>query len=64
MLHVYHQRAFVASINQQAKASDGYRPDLPWLLLLNDGRVRRHACAAEARDEAQKQFPGCTFKRT
>jgi hypothetical protein len=64
MLHVYHQRAYVASINQQAKAADGYRPDLPWLLLLSDGRARRHASAAEARDEAQKQFPGCVFKRT
>jgi len=64
MMHVYHQRAFVASINRQHKGSDGYQSMVPWLLLLKDGRARRHGTAAEARDEAQKQFPGCTFKRT
>jgi hypothetical protein len=63
MTHVYQHQAYVASISKQHKAADTYQSSLPWLLLLADGRIRRHASASEARDEAQKQFPNAVFKR-
>lgn len=64
MIHVYTSGAYVASINKQAKAADAYQASAPWLLLMADGKVRRFGTHAEARDEAQKRFPRCTFKRT
>lgn len=66
MIHVYIERGtrHVAMIHKQHPAADGYQPQLPWLLLLDDGRVRRHPSQPEARDEAQKRFSPVTFKRT
>lgn len=58
------QRAMVATIAKQNSAADTYQPQLPWLLLLNDGRVRRFPTLTEAKDEAQKRWAPCRFTRT
>jgi hypothetical protein len=63
MLNVYMRDQHVAMINQQSKAADGYRADVPWLLLLNDGRVLRYGSQAKAKDEARKRWAPVTFKR-
>ena len=68
MLHVHLNKraggAYVASISEQHPAADGYQPQLPWLLLLADGRVRRFPSFADAKDEALKRWAPCGFKRT
>ena len=68
MLHIYlgprATGAYVASINKQHPAADSYQPQLPWLLLLADGRVRRFPSFADAKDEALKRWAPCAFKRT
>lgn len=64
MLNVYMRDQFVAMINQQPKAADGYRADVPWLLLLNDGRTLRFGSQAEAKDEARKRWAPVQFKRS
>lgn len=56
-------RAFVAQIYRQSKGADNYDPTLPWLLLLVDGRIRRFASQADAKDEALKRWAPCAFKR-
>lgn len=53
----------VAAINRQHPAADGYRADVPWLLLHNDGKTRSFPSFAEAREEARKVYPGATVKR-
>jgi len=55
--------AFVAMISKQSKAAPGYISQTPWLLLHNNGKVRRFGSMAEARDEAQKHYAGCSFSR-
>lgn len=65
MLNVYiNGKTYVGSINKQDKASDAYQAQLPWLLLLADGRVRRFPSMAEAKDEALKRWAPCRFSRT
>jgi hypothetical protein len=54
----------VATITKQSPAADTYQSQLPWLLLLNDGRIRRFPSMSEAKDEAQKRFAPCSFSRT
>lgn len=54
----------VAYINKQHKLADGYRAHEPWLLLHVPGRVDRFAKQAEAKEEAKKTWPGCSFHRT
>ena len=58
------QRTMVATITKQHPAADTYQSQLPWLLLLNDGRVRRFPALADAKDEAQKRWAPCRFSRT
>lgn len=57
-------RVFVAHICRQSKGADNYDSTLPWLLLLVDGRIRRFASQADAKDEALKRWAPCAFKRT
>lgn len=65
MLHVYLNRdPHVAIISRQHPAADGHQPQLPWLLLLDDGRVRRFPSMSDAKDEAQKRWAPCVFRRT
>ena len=64
MLHIYVDTKHVAMIDQQPKAADSYRPEEPWLLLHNSGRVDRFASQREARQEARKTYGFVLFKRT
>ena len=63
MLHIYIDNHNVASINKQGKLASGYRPHEPWLLLYAKGRIERFATQKEAKQEAKKTWPGCTFRR-
>jgi hypothetical protein len=63
MLHVNMSGRHVASINKQDKAADGHRPEVPWLLLFADGRVRRFGTQGEAKTEARKLWAPVTFTR-
>ena len=63
-MNVYHQNKFVAQIYKQSRGADNYDRTLPWLLLLMDGRLRRFATQAEAKEEALKRWAPCSFKRT
>lgn len=65
-LYVYSQRGtkFVATINRQHPASDGFVKETPWLLLHNTGRVDRFEGAKQAREEAVKSWPAVTFKKS
>jgi hypothetical protein len=63
MLHVNMKGRHVASINKQHKAADGYRAEVPWLLLFVDGRVRRFGTQGRAKDEARKLWAPVSFKR-
>lgn len=64
MLHVYSAAKLVATINRQHPGSDGYQPQLPWLLLNVSGSVRRHPTLTAARDDALKQWAPCRFRKT
>ena len=55
---------FVAQIVKQPAAADSYQSSFPWLLLLNDGRVRRFPSMIEAKTEAQKLWAPCRFTRS
>lgn len=65
MLNVYTDRgrAYVASINKRHKVADSFHASAPWLLLLADGNIRSFSSMAEAKDEAQKRWPRCQFRR-
>lgn len=54
----------VAQINRQHRCANGYASQLPWLLLKTDGKVRRFPTQGEAKDEALKCWPSCSFKRS
>lgn len=54
----------VATIVKLPKCADGYDSSVPWALIHNNGKTRRFATAADARDEAMKVYPACKFKRT
>lgn len=64
MLHVNDRFGqYVASIHKQDPLAANYRPHEPWLLLYRTGRTERFETMTEARDEARKSWPACTFHK-
>lgn len=55
---------YIASINHQHKLASSYRPEEPWLLLFRTGRVDHFSTQKDAKTEASKTWPGCTFHRS
>lgn len=63
MLHVYSLKRHVAMIGKPDRCADAYRPEEPWLLLRNDGRVDRFVSCRDAKDEAMKTYLAAVFSR-
>lgn len=63
-MNVFINGRHVAAIVKLPKCADMYDTGMPWAILHNDGKTRRFATAADARDEVMKVYPACKLKRT
>ncbi len=63
-MNVFINGRHVAAIVKLHKCADRYDSSMPWVLIHNNGKTRRFATAADARDEAMKVYPACKLKRT
>lgn len=55
---------FVAKIVLHAKGAQTYRPEEPWLLLYNTGRVEHFVLQRDAKAEASKTWVNCNFEKS
>lgn len=64
ILNIYIRKTeLVGQIERQHPASDGFQPQLPWLLLKMDGKVRRFPSFSDAKEEALKLWAPVRFER-
>lgn len=54
---------YVAGIARQHRESPQYNKHEPWNLLYRAGRVEHFATQREAKAEARKSWPACTFSK-